>query len=155
MISVLAIDPGASGGFAWRESDVTIKTCAMPDTQGDVLDTLRGIVATHPGIRAYVEQVGGFCGQGQPGSAMFAFGMGYGYILGALAAMGVSVVLVTPQRWQKALGCGTRGKDRSKAEWKRHLKNMAQRMYPTADVTLKTCDALLILAYARQQEGGK
>ena len=153
---ILAIDPGQNGGFAWPGlNDRVQSTCAMPDTQGDVLDKLRSIVAEYPGIRAYVEQVGGYCGSGQPGSAMFTFGMGYGYLLGALAAMGVSVILVTPQRWQKALGCGTKGKDRSKAEWKRHLKGMAQRMYPSADVTLSTADALLLMTYARQQETGQ
>lgn len=149
---IIAIDPGASGGIAWQNSDGGTTCIAMPSTQGDVLDALRAIVAFHPGIRAYVEQVGGYCGAGQPGSAMFRFGEGYGFILGCLAAMGVPAILVTPQRWQKALGCGTKGADRSKADWKRHLKSMAQRMYPNANVTLSTADALLLLSYAQRED---
>ena len=157
-MNILSIDPGASGGLAWGYSSNGVpcaKASRMPATQGDVLDLLLEIVAESPNIRAYVEQVGGYCGTGQPGSAMFKFGEGYGFILGCLATMGVPVTLVTPQRWQKALGCGTKGKDRSKTEWKNHLKGMAQRMYPNADVTLATADACLIYRYAELQEGGK
>jgi hypothetical protein len=33
-------------------------------------------------------------------------------------------------------------------EWKRKLKEEAQRLFPNMDVTLKTADALLILEYA-------
>lgn len=36
----------------------------------------------------------------------------------------------------------------AKAEWKRYLCQKAKEFFPNADVTLKTCDALLLLAYA-------
>lgn len=157
---ILAIDPGKSGGMAWGEAeggDVVAHT--MPDTGGGVLDTLRDIIAAADGlperVTAYVEQVGGYVRTegGQPGSAMFKFGCGYGFTLGALAGLGVSVELVTPQRWQKGMSTGTRG-GAPKADWKRKLKAQAERLYPSLRVTLSTADALLILAWARRQERG-
>ena len=142
----LAIDPGASGGLAWIRSDKTVECCKMPDTEGDVVDLLRSLAAS--GIKAaYIERVGGFTGKGQPGSAMFNFGRGVGVLHGALLAMGVRVVEVTPQKWQKWLGMGTKG-TRTGAEWKRHLKAEAQRRFPCQHVTLSTADALLLLDYA-------
>ena len=147
MNTLIAIDPGKSGGIAWVTPDGFTNGCPMPDTEGDVLDRLRELAIYQP--TAYVEEVGGYCGAGQPGSAMFTFGRGFGFILGCLMSMGVSVVLVKPQKWQKHFSLGTSREAGSKADWKRKLKAEAQRRYPTVDVTLKTADALLILDYAK------
>ena len=151
MKRLLAIDPGASGGLAWTDPDGHTHCKAMPDTFGDVVDLLR--VGRAEGITvAFVEEVGGFCGVGQPGSAMFKFGKGCGVIEGALMALGYRVELVKPQRWQKHFGLGTTKQAGGKADWKRKLKAEAQRRFPTCEVTLKTADALLILDYARAKE---
>jgi hypothetical protein len=97
-----------------------------------------------------MEEVSGFAGgPGQPGSRMFNFGRGFGFILGALQMAGWSVELVRPQKWQKALGLGTRGES-SKKDWKNKLKAVAQRQFPGVEVTLSTADALLIMQYAVQ-----
>ena len=126
----------------------------MPDTFGDLVNTLISLkVIGHS--TAVVEEVGGFCGVGQPGSAMFKFGKGCGVIEGALMALGFRIELVKPQKWQKHFGFGTTKQSGGKADWKRKLKAEAQRRFPTCDVTLKTADALLILDYARAQEVGR
>ncbi|MEI8375279.1 MAG: hypothetical protein WCJ35_20855 [Planctomycetota bacterium] len=150
MNTLIAIDPGKSGGIAWTMQDSLTNGCPMPETEGDVLDRLRELAIDHH--TAYVEEVGGYCGAGQPGSAMFTFGRGFGFILGCLMSMGVSVVLVKPQKWQKHFSLGTAREAGSKTDWKNKLKAEAQRRYPTLDVTLKTADALLILDYARNQQ---
>lgn len=147
MKQILAIDPGASGGFAWIDSDGIPHCCAMPNTFGDVVSLLVQIKVAGITV-AVVEEVGGFCGVGQPGSAMFKFGKVCGVIEGALMALGYRVELVKPQKWQKPFGLGTTKQAGGKSEWKRKLKAEAQRRFPTADVTLKTADALLILDYA-------
>lgn len=80
--------------------------------------------------------------------AMFTFGEGFGFLKGALMALGFEIILVRPAKWQGALSLGKKashGKD-----WKRHLKSEAQRRFPTCNVTLKTADALLLLAYAKE-----
>jgi hypothetical protein len=148
MTPIIAIDPGAKGGFAYRDYDGNIALYAMPKTEGDVCDLLREIKANSGDLVAIIEQVGGYAGgAGAPGSAMFNFGMGYGLIRGILMAWSVPVDKVIPQTWQKVLGIGTRGK-LSAAQWKRKLKGKAQELHPGLHgLTLYTCDALLILDY--------
>lgn len=150
-MNIVAIDPGASGGMAfWFDGILTVHP--MPITEGDVCGQLKffiGFPTNTPPTIVYLEQVGGFIKGGEkssPGSAMFNFGRNYGFILGCCAALGVRVELVTPQKWQKAFPVGmAKGVER-----KRALKAIAQRLYPTEKVTLKTCDALLILDWAKQ-----
>ena len=146
----IAIDPGASGGFAWHDVDGNPQCCAMPETEGDIVD----LIGTFPtvGRTVYVEEVGGYVGGGgQPGSAMFKFGRNFGFILGCLMSHGFRIVLVKPQKWQSALGLGTTKESGGKAQWKRKLKARAQELFPTCSVTLKTADALLLLEYSEKQ----
>ena len=153
MTTILTVDPGASGGLILRNSDGCVTACKMPPTEGDVVAFIMG-ASTAPGARvAYVEHVGGFTGDGQPGSAMFKFGRGVGVLIGALMAFGWRVIEVTPQKWQKHIGVGTRG-GMSKTEWKNKLKSEAQRRHPDQTVTLATADGLLIMEYAINQEVG-
>jgi hypothetical protein len=167
---VLAIDPGASGGIAVALGTTAI-AYPMPDTEGGVLDLLRGIAAeagAEP-LRAVVEEVGGFMGENQPASRAFEFGRGHGFCLGVLATLGARVELVRPQAWQKVLSLGHSERikappgandeerkkirafnARAKTEWKRRLKSKAQELYPRITVTLKTADALLLLEYGQR-----
>jgi len=106
----IAIDPGDSGGIAWHDGRPHVKP--MPATDMDVRDLIRSILqgaAMSSGVEVcHIEKVGGFIGgAGSPGSAMFGFGFGAGFIHGVLAAYEVPVLEVTPQRWQKVLGLGS------------------------------------------------
>jgi len=155
---ILAIDPGAAGGMAWGALAGEVQTLAMPKTEGELAEHLREIVTAAgapEGLTAYVEQVGGYVRteSGQPGSAMFKFGRGFGFLLGVCAALRVPVELVTPQKWQKGIAAGVRA-GLSRADWKRKLKAQAERLFPGQRVTLATADALLILAWARKVEKG-
>ena len=143
MNKTLACDPGASGGFAWPGD------CrAMPATEGDVVDFLRSM--RFDGFDTLViEDVGGFCGMGQPGSAMFRFGFGVGIVRGAAMALGYRVELIKPAKWQKHFSLGTAKNAGGKAAWKNKLKAEAQRRFPQLTITLKTSDAVLILDYAQ------
>lgn len=145
MKRLLAIDPGKSGGICYVDCNYTAVAVNMPETDGDVLDLLRTLRAS--GIEdAVIEKVGGFVGgKGSPGSSMFRFGDGCGFLRGCLMALGFRVEMVTPQRWQKSLGLGTASSCSSKKEWKNKLKAEAQRRFPHTSVTLSTADALLIM----------
>lgn len=155
MKTIIAIDPGRSGGMA--VSAFGAKLChAMPATEGDVLDLLRSLksgadIESVPGSPAemicVLEEVGGFAGQAQPGSAMFKFGANYGFIKGVVQTLGIKLELVRPQVWQKAFGLGTASGCASKTEWKNKLKAEAQRRFPQLKVTLSTADALLMLEW--------
>ena len=77
---------------------------------------------------AVVEQVGAM--PGNPGASMFAFGKGYGIILGILAANRITVHPASPAVWKKAMGLQGKGKDASRAEATRlfpeHAKSFAR-----------------------------
>lgn len=95
-----------------------------------------------------LEEVSGFAGKAQPGSAMFRFGENYGFVKGVIQALEIRLMLVRPQVWQKGFSLGTASACASKTEWKNKLKAEAQRRFPHLNVTHKTADVLLILEYA-------
>ena len=153
MRAIVAIDPGKSGGIAISRFG-KVECYAMPETQGDLLALLRSfrVAADVEGhnLVCVLEEVSGFAGKAQPGSAMFRFGEHFGFVKGVIQALGIRLVMVRPQVWQKGFGLGTASVCHSKAEWKNKLKAEAQRRFPQLSVTLKTADALLILEYALQ-----
>ena len=153
MTTILAIDPGASGGIAvWRKGQ-PVNAVPMPPTEGDFVALLREVVVDPADTVAVVEEVGGYVGQAQPASSAFKFGRGFGFTLGVLQTLGIRVELVRPQKWQKTLGVGNASSCASRVEWKNKLKAYAQRLYPHLRPTLATADALLILEYAVQAGG--
>jgi len=148
---LIAIDPGASGAIAVKWPGKPILVYPMPD-DADLAEAVHGY-ACACGVEgyepvAYLEEVGGYIGKPQPGSSMFKFGSGYGFIRGVLAANRIKTVLVRPQTWQKGVSGvqSTKGPER-----KRALKEAAARLYPNIKVTLTNADALLIADYASKQ----
>lgn len=118
----------------------------MPETEGDLVSFFYGFKPST--YTVFMEEVGGYIGRAQPGSAMFKFGRNTGFVIGVVMALGFRLEMVRPQKWQKNLGLGTSAGCASKTEWKNKLKAEAQRKFPGAGVTLATADALLILDYA-------
>ena len=156
MRTVLAIDPGLSGGIAVSRFGKTV-CLRMPETQGDLLALVRDI-KTAAAVEAQevvcvLEEVSGFAGKAQPGSAMFRFGENFGFIKGVIQTLGIRLVMVRPQIWQKGFGLGTASACASKTIWKNKLKAEAQRRFPHLNVTLKTADALLILEHSISAAG--
>jgi crossover junction endodeoxyribonuclease RuvC len=149
--TILAIDPGLSGGVAVSRFGKT-ECWPMPETQGDLLALVRDIktaAAVEAGeLVCVLEEVSGFAGKAQPGSAMFRFGEHFGFVKGVVQTLEIRLVLVRPQVWQKGFGLGTASACASKTEWKNKLKAEAQRRFPHLNVTLKTADALLILEHS-------
>lgn len=149
----LGIDPGASGGLASIAADGT-KAVSMPQTERDIWEWFYEF---HPDMNpfAIIEKVGGYIQRegGNPGSAMFKFGMSYGGLRMALVAAGIPFDEVTPQAWQKALGISSRGKTETRGMFKNRLKAKAQQLFPSVKVTLATADALLLAEYCRRTKG--
>lgn len=148
MKNLLSIDPGAGGGLAWTCPIGTVCE-SMPQTEGDVIEKLRTIVAL--GIRtAIMEDVGKGIMPGRA-KAMITLNVNAAVIRTALHCWGVRVVQVRPQEWQSHFGVGKRRDCASDTIWKNKLKAESQRRFPTCDVTLATADALLLLDYGRLQ----
>jgi crossover junction endodeoxyribonuclease RuvC len=79
-------------------------------------------------------------------TSAFTFGRGYGTLLGVLGATEIPLVEVTPQKWQKALGCMTGGD-------KNVTKRKAQQLFPELRVTHVNADALLLAKFCQQNAG--
>lgn len=180
MKTIIAVDPGQSGGIAWINANgYGVKP--MPETRGDVISLLRELCAAPFNCVAYIEKISGFIPDGGA-SMMFVFGQNVERVGCILEVLGVRLIEVQPKAWQKFLGMGSSDRIRTpsaprgsspadkrkfkednaaeikaakahnakaKQEWKNKLKAESQRRFPGITVTLKTCDALLLLDYAR------
>ncbi len=136
---ILGIDPGKSGGIAWVSPDNAL-IYKMPETERDVWELLRSFA---PNTRkAYLEKVHSMPNQGV--SSTFKFGTSYGMLWGFLVALEVPFEFVTPQKWQKAMGCLSKGD-------KNVTKRRAQELYPNERLTHATADAALIATYGLRE----
>jgi len=143
----IGIDPGASGGIAFIPDNNPAGAWAvkMPETLADLWDVIydcspeRTTCEYSP--HACLEKVHSMPGQGVASS--FKFGQGFGHLEMALTASRIPFTYVTPQKWQKELGCLTGGdKNVSKAR--------AQQLFPHLKITHALADALLLAEYCRR-----
>ena len=165
---IIAVDPGANGAIAWKRRGLPAECCGMPETRGDAIALFKRkltlssgepLVGYHEKVANYVE-----CGGA---SAMMQFGRNAERCACIMETLGIPLVEIAPQAWQKALGLGkservkcdadagpeAKKKARehnawAKRDWKNKLKAEAQRRFPHLKVTLGNADALLILAAA-------
>ena len=92
-------------------------------------------------------------------ASSFKFGCGYGKLLMALTAAGISFREVRPQVWMRALGIPPRKvKKETQLQFKDRLRGVAQQMFPGLSLWEETlgeqravCDALLIAEYGRKE----
>lgn len=139
----IAIDPGKNGGIAAiTGAPSSARAFVMPSTVHDLALLLMDLAAADllGDVQVVVERVHAMPTDG--GVSAFSFGENFGMIQGVLAALLIPYRFVTPQQWQKKVGALP--KDR--AERKRALKAFAQQRFPRLNVTLKTADALAMLA---------
>jgi len=143
---VIGIDPGATGAIALLGNDLLL----VEDWPGDIggaADLLRAWAATYQIQMAGLERVASRPGQGV--SSVFSFGTNYGAWQGILAGLGVPVVLLTPQAWQKRILCPSDGPDP-----KARSLAVARRLFPDAELTRKKdhgrADALLLAEVVRR-----
>ena len=150
-MTIIGIDPGQSGGIAWHSGE-SMQVEKMPETLSDLHNLLFRKIACKESrycidpakecIKAYLEQVGPMPKQGVV--SVFKFGRGYGNLEMALTAASIPFERVTPQKWQKAMSCMTKGD-------KNVSKRKAQELFPHLKITHATADALLIAEYGRRQ----
>lgn len=143
---IIGIDPGAGGGIGIRNVDAdTINSLKMPSTEGELVGFFQHAAQYSPYV--FMEKVHAMPGNGVV--SMFSFGQQVGSIKTALAAAGLldRVQFITPQEWQRALGCLTKGD-------KKVSKKAAETMFPI-QITHATADALLITEYGRRVVSGE
>ena len=153
MTTIIAIDPGTSGGIAWTDGAGTVSAERMPDGMAAQCDRLRSIAAVlGSGAVAVMERVGGYM-PGNAGPGAVKFSRHCGHIEAALYCMGVPVMQVSPATWMRICGPLPTGLDR-KRERKNGIKDAVARRFPHLTVTLATADALGILWWAMARGDG-
>lgn len=146
---IIGIDPGKSGAACLMdENGGIIEIVRFDTTEHDIAEVLGEDVnryRTQPGrlwlIYAFIEKVHAMPKQGV--SSTFKFGKQYGFILGLLTAYKIPYEFVTPHKWQKDMGCLSKGD-------KNITKAAAQRLFPQQKVIHATADAILIAEYGRR-----
>lgn len=141
----VGVDPGASGGIAaiTAAGEVRLVT-PTPDSLRDILDVLEGL-AGEP-CRAVLEFVRSSPQMGV--TSAFSFGQSYGALRMALVAARIPFDEVTPAKWQRVMGCLTKGD-------KRVSRQRAQELFPAVRVTHAIADALLLADYCRRVTVGQ
>ncbi len=143
--TIVACDPGVNGRFAIHTKD-GILLFAMPESLPDMAQLISGFKMSDSHL--WVEKVPKFVSKLTSSASMATLHENYGIVQGLGYAQGYALHRVEPKIWQEPLGLGGRKACATGPEWKRKLKSKAQELYPQLDVTLKNCDALLILHYA-------
>ena len=129
---------------------------AMPGSEVEIAHLLRGLLSIQGCQGVFLEKVWGR--QGNAARAMTTFMTHYGVLRGCVALMSIdglvpSIADVLPTKWQRAFNAPKMSRDKTikvhtrKKEHKRALYDIAKELFPDVDVTLKTCDALLIAEF--------
>jgi crossover junction endodeoxyribonuclease RuvC len=138
----IGVDPGASGAIAILDDAGNVILCERnSDTESEVSDHIEEACRGESSI-ALIERVHSMPSQGVASS--FKFGQSYGFLRGLLTAHGVPFEEVTPQTWQKAMGCMSKGD-------KNVTKQKAGQLFPAAKVAHWNADALLIAEHCRRK----
>ena len=143
---MISIDPGANGAaVVWWDSNAAVKTYAGKGWATGLIANMLNLSANYI---VFIEKAQAMPRQGV--SSMFRYGQSYGELLGACAAVGMPVVQVSPQTWQKYAYRGISG------EGKARSFEACKRLLPHHNLVLSGCrkphdglaDALLIGLWA-------
>jgi crossover junction endodeoxyribonuclease RuvC len=158
--TIVGVDPGLSGALFFIDPNhpLTGEAVDIPThvlTRGgkkkreiDVVQLIH-VLALRRITHAFVEQVGAMPGQGV--SSVFAFGKGYGVILGVLAARSIPLSLIPPVRWKREMRV-LKDKDGARARASQLLPDAADQ-WPRVHHHGRAEAALLALYGARQLQG--
>lgn len=136
----IGVDPGrSSGGLAYLTEEAGWCRKISDLTDAELWQAFEALGRRAP-AHAQLERVSAMPGQGV--SSTFKFGASFGELRMALTAIRVPLSLVTPSKWQRDLGCLSKGD-------KNATKARAQQLYPDARLTHATADAVLIAHHTR------
>ncbi len=139
----LGIDPGANGSAVaigiWNV-DVC---CFGKSTEADIAEWFRDMnnAGEKPIEFAVIEYVASSPQMGVVSA--FKFGQSYGFLRGLLLANKIPFEEATPKKWQRAMGCLSKGD-------KNVTKARAQQLFPEIKITHGNADGLLLAEYCRR-----
>ena len=122
----------------------------MPDDALEIVRVLRSY-SEKDECHVFLEKSQAMPGQGSV--SMFNYGVGFGTLLGVLAALKIPHTLVHPKTWCKVMHQGT-----TAGEAKERSLEAARRLYPQVELIRPRCrkpdegyiDALLLAGYAKR-----
>jgi crossover junction endodeoxyribonuclease RuvC len=136
----MGIDPGNSGAISHLDMiSGNIEVFTLSHTEADIYDFVNNHKESCFG---YLEKVHSMPKQGVVSS--FTFGKNFGFLIGLLTALEIPYEFVTPQTWQKNIGCLSKGN-------KNITKAAAQRLFPKIKITHAIADSILIAEYGRRR----
>lgn len=145
----IGLDPGKSGAYAILRESGSIDVYDWTDAIqfGEDVAEWKEILDVR---LATIEAVHSMPGQGV--SSSFKFGMVYGMAQGVVMANKLPILLVSPQKWQKAMLTVADG-----STTKEQSLYAARRAFPNADIRLKKhhgrADAALLALYGKLNGG--
>ncbi len=148
----LGLDPGKTGGLAAlvRRPDGVVRpeVWNMPPTDGQVWEWLSQWGVESIEMTAVLERISpGFKGTHKVSMAKL---YGHYCMLRALITVaGIQKIEVMATTWHRKVGVQARLKSETKNVWKSRIKGLARETYPGVNLTLATCDALLLAHYGR------
>ena len=162
-ITVIGIDPGASGALSYtnsKEINVRSQKCHELIVRRDIGLNIARSSYNQKKIIAYIEKVHAMPHDGR--SSLFKFGVNYGVWMGLLhSKIGHTprdlkqIVEVSPQKWMKFWENKIGEKlPKVKKDRKNKLKEIAS-SYTSEKVTLWNADAILITMYGMYTEQGE
>lgn len=139
---IVGIDPGKMGAATIvlvNDGSIVDVLEYAKHTEREIADSLLEYIPTIK--KAMIERVSAFPGQGV--KSVFSFGTNFGFWIGVLVSLKIPYELVSPVKWQRSLGCLTKGD-------KNITKAHAQRLYPHYKITHANADSILIAEYGRR-----
>jgi len=117
-------------------------------TEHEIAETLAEWLARcEVPILAIIENVHSMPKQGV--CSVFSFGDNCGFLRGVITSLKIPYEKVTPQKWQKELGCLSE-KGMTKTQHKNQTKAKAQQLWPDRKITHAIADCILMAEYARR-----
>ena len=137
---LLGIDPGANGAAVLIDKDGKIVDQCLfkSSTEHDIWDFFSFDLKAK---FCYLEKTHSSPQMGV--RSAHTFGLQTGFLRGMLIASSTPFDLVLPAKWQKAMGCMTRGD-------KNVSKQRAQELFPSHKITHANADAILIAEHCRR-----
>lgn len=162
--NVIGIDPGQTSGAIALVSKHRLEVHDMPSDYRELKDLLEDL-SLNANTICYIEEVHAYGVEGGPRS--FNFGANFGDLRSTAHGVGIGIVFVRPQIWQKEFGLilpknidlealgrrvGSKSKDKKRLKKKLNMQ-VAQDRFPTLAIEKSGhADALLIAEYGARQE---
>ena len=141
----VGIDPGASGGMAWPVTNGRGYNVLRFKDKEFILSQWKQWSRSDAPLRIVLEQVHAMPKNGVSG--MFKFGQNFGWWQGVVESFAWDYELVTPQKWQRHLGCMTNG---DKNVTKAFAAELVEKSGSSMRVTHTIADAICLAEYARR-----